>query len=83
MRADFGKAYATPSAGNHGRRYVAWWEARNLRMVANIRQALARQPGARGLVIVGSTHKPYFDTYLRLMHEVRVTPTSQVIGSMP
>ncbi|HET9427523.1 MAG TPA: DUF5694 domain-containing protein [Allosphingosinicella sp.] len=81
VRADMGKAYVTPSAANHGRRYVAWWEARNLRMVANIRQALGRHPGARGLVIVGSTHKPYLDAYLQLMHEVRLIPTSQVIGS--
>ena len=83
VRADMGTAYATPSEGNHGRRYVAWWEARNLRMVANIRQALGRQPGARGLVIVGSTHKPYFDAYLQLMHEVRLVPTSAVIGTAP
>jgi hypothetical protein len=80
VRADMGKAYATPSKEQHGRRYVAWWETRNLRMVANIRQALGRQPGARGLVIVGNTHKPYFDAYLRLMHELRVVPTSQIIG---
>jgi len=40
VRADMGKAFATPSAGRHGRRYVAWWEARNLRQVANIRAAL-------------------------------------------
>jgi hypothetical protein len=83
VRADMGKAYATPSDGRHGRRYVAWWEARNLRMVANIRQALGSQPGARGLVIVGSTHKPYFDAYLQLMHEVRVIPTGKVIGTEP
>ena len=81
VRTDMGRAYATPSAGKHGRRYVAWWEARNLRMVANIRQAFGKQPGVRGLVIVGSTHKPYFDRYLQLLHEVRLIPTSRVIGS--
>jgi len=80
VRADMEKAFKTPSAGEHGRRYVAWWEARNLRMVANIRAALGAQPGGRALVIVGNTHKPYFDSYLKLMHEVRVLPTSQVIG---
>ncbi|TMJ13307.1 MAG: hypothetical protein E6G94_12190 [Alphaproteobacteria bacterium] len=79
VRADMGKAFATPSAGQHGRRYVAWWEARNLRMVANIRAALGAQPGARALVIVGSTHKPYFDAYLAMMHEVRLVPAAQVL----
>lgn len=83
VRSDMGKAYATPSSENFGRRYVAWWEARNLRMVANIRQAIGHNPGARALVIVGTTHKPYFDAYLRMMHELRVVPTEQVIGSRP
>jgi hypothetical protein len=83
VRGDMGRAHASASAGNHGRRYVAWWEARNLRMVANIRQALGSKPGARGLVIVGSTHKPYFDAYLQMMHEVRLVPTRGVIGSTP
>jgi hypothetical protein len=80
VRADMGRAHATPSAGRHGRRYVAWWEARNLRMVANIRQALGREPGARALVVVGNTHKPYFDAYLGMMHEVRVVPVQRLIG---
>jgi hypothetical protein len=80
VRADMGKAFATSSPGEHGRRYVAWWEARNLRMVANVRSALGAKPGARALVIVGNTHKPYFDAYLGLMHEVRVVPTARVLG---
>lgn len=79
VRADMGKAYATPSSGQFGRRYVGWWEARNLRMVANIRAALARDPGRRALVIVGATHKPYFDAYLSMMHEVRLVPIDQVL----
>ena len=83
VRADMGKAHATASEGRHGRRYVAWWDARNLRMVANIRQALGRSPGARALVVVGSTHKPYFDAYLGMMHEVRVRPTHEIIGGAP
>jgi hypothetical protein len=80
VRSDMGRAFVTPSPGQHGRRYVAWWEARNLRMVANIRAALGARPGGRARVIVGSTHKPYFDAYLPLMHEVRLVPTVQVLG---
>jgi hypothetical protein len=80
VRADMAKAFATQSPEQHGRRYVAWWEARNLRMVANIRSALGARPGHRALVIVGATHKPYFDAYLTLMHEVRLIPASQVLG---
>lgn len=80
VRGDMGRAFATASPGGHGRRYVAWWEARNLRQVANIRAALGARPGGRALVVVGSTHKPYFDAYLGMMHEVRVVPVDQVLG---
>lgn len=80
VRADMGKAFATPSPGRHGRRYVAWWEARNLHMAANIRTALGRRPGARALVIVGATHKPHIEAYLGLIHELRVIPTGRLLG---
>lgn len=81
VRSDMGKAFATPSPGKHGRRYVAWWEVRNLHMVANVRAAIGRDPGSRALVIVGATHKPHVDAYLSLMHEVRLVPTAEVVGS--
>ena len=80
VRADMGKGHADMSPQRYGRRYVAWWEARNLYMVGNIRRALRRAPGSRALVIVGSTHKPYFDAYLGMMHEIRLVPAEQVLG---
>jgi hypothetical protein len=80
VRADMGKAFATPSPEHFGRRYVAWWEVRSLHMVANIRAAMGHYPGKRALVIVGATHKPYFDAYLGMMHEIRVVPAAQVLG---
>jgi hypothetical protein len=49
-------------------------------MVANIRAAMGHDPGGRTLVIVGATHKPYFDAYLPMMHEVRLVPSAQVLG---
>ena len=52
-----------------GRRYVAWWEVRNYRMVASIRQAAGDHPGGRVLAIVGSSHKPYFERYLAQSHD--------------
>jgi hypothetical protein len=72
---DFGAALKHRSAQHYGRQYVAWWETRNLRMVANIRAAIGNQPGVRVLSIVGSSHKPYFDTYLGLMHDIDVVDT--------
>lgn len=44
--------------------WVAGWEIRNLRMVANIRETFRERPGARVLSIVGASHKPWFDDWL-------------------
>lgn len=62
-----------------GRKRIAEWEARNLRMVAHIREAFANHPGENVLVIVGSAHKPYFDAYLDMMHDVDVVHASEVL----
>lgn len=72
---DFGAALKHRSAQHDGRQYVAWWETRNLRMVANIRAAIGNQPGAKVLSIVGASHKAYFDAYLGLMHDIDVMDT--------
>lgn len=72
IAADFGSALKQQTPKLYGRQYVAWWETRNLRMVANIRAAFGNQPGARVLSIVGASHKAYVDAYLDLMHDVTV-----------
>lgn len=77
--SDFGAALREPSPGRYGRRYVAWWETRNLRMVANIRAVLQKRPGARLLTIVGASHKGYFEAYLGMMHDVRLADTEAVL----
>lgn len=77
IEVDFAAALKETSPDLDGRRYVAWWETRNLRMVSNIRAAFAREPGARVLSIVGSSHKPYFDAYLDMMHDVEVVDVSR------
>ncbi len=72
IAADFGASVKHHSPQYYGRQYVAWWEARNLRMVANIRAVIGNHPGARVLSIVGASHKAYFDNYLDLMHDIEV-----------
>jgi hypothetical protein len=67
--------------GDCGRRYVAWWEVRNLRMAANIRAAMGGRPGARVLNIVGASHKPYYDLYLGQMADAVVVDAESVIGT--
>ncbi len=69
-----------PSPDQVGRRRVALWEVRNLRMAANIREVAARHPGGRVLVIVGSSHKPWFDAYLGMMVDVQVVDTAAVLA---
>ncbi len=72
FRSDFGAAMAQKTPELFGRRYLGWWETRNLRMAANIREASASIPGKRLLVLTGASHKGYLDAYLGMMHDVRV-----------
>ena len=67
------------SPGQLGRQYVAWWETRNLRMVANIRAAAGNAPGARVLAIVGASHKAAYERYLGMLDDVRVVSTDTVL----
>lgn len=79
IRADMGANMLERSPQHYGRWYVAWWEVRNLRMVANIRATMVMRPGSRVLSIVGATHKPYFDAYLDMMQDVRVNDAAAVL----
>jgi hypothetical protein len=77
--ADFGATLNETSPQQFGRRYVGDWEARNLRMASNIREAIGNHPGSRTLVIVGWSHKGYLEAYLNQMHDVRVVSSDQVL----
>lgn len=77
--SDFGAALNEGSPQQFGRSYVSYWETRNLRMAAHIREAVGTLPGSRTLVIVGASHKWYLEAYLNQMHDVRLVPSSQVL----
>jgi hypothetical protein len=79
IASDMGRNAKYPSKGLYGRQYLSWWEERNLRMVANIRHAFASKPDSRVLVIVGATHKGYFDAYLDMMQDVRLVDAEQFL----
>ena len=79
IHADFAQALAETSSAHYGQQYVAGWETRNLRMVANIRASFSDRPGACVLVIVGSTHKPWFDTLLGQMLGVDIVDAAAVL----
>lgn len=59
--------------------WVAGWEIRNLRMVANIRETFRERPGARVLTIVGASHKPWFDDWLGQLQGVQVVDAAEVL----
>ncbi len=79
IKADFRSSLGQQTPELYGRQYVAGWEVRNLRMVANIRAACATRPGARVLNIVGASHKPYYDAFLSLMPDVELVDAETVL----
>ncbi|WP_395681418.1 DUF5694 domain-containing protein [Dokdonella sp.] len=79
IESDFGAALRDPSPQHYGRHYVAGWETRNLRMVSNIRAAFRQRPGARVLVVVGSSHKPWFDSLLGQMQGVEIVDVQKAL----
>jgi hypothetical protein len=76
---DHGAAMRDPSPQHFGQRYVAGWETRNLRMVANIRATFRDRPGARVLSIVGASHKPWFDSLLGQMQGVDIVDANAML----
>jgi len=77
--SDFGKAARTPDNDLVTRQYLAWWQTRGLRMAANVVEAAGNQPGARVLVIVGASHKSYFDAYLDQMQDIEIVDVDDVL----
>lgn len=78
MAGDFGAAAGSALPGNTGRKYLAYWETRNLRMVANLRQVIGS--GRRVLAIVGASHKPYYERYLGMTSDVALADTEAVLA---
>lgn len=59
--------------------WVAGWEIRNLRMIANIRETFRERPGARVLSIVGYAHKPWYDAWLGQLQGVDIVDVTRVL----
>ena len=79
IASDMGRAVSYPPSQPYGRQYVAWWETRNLRIAANIRSTLQKNPEARVLSIIGATHKGYLDAYLDMMQDIRLVDAEQFL----
>ncbi len=72
-------AMRAKSPQNYPQMWVAGWEIRNLRMVANIRETFRERPGARVLVIVGGSHKPWFDAWLGQLQGVDIVDVAETL----
>lgn len=71
------------SATGYPQMWVAGWEIRNMRMVANIRETFRERPASRVLVIVGASHKPWFDAWLGQLQGVEIVDAEKVLASPP
>lgn len=77
--SDFGAALQDAEDKHYGRYYVAGWETRNLRMVANLREIMIDKPGVKVLTIVGQSHKFYYENYLRQMHDIEIVDANAIL----
>lgn len=68
-----------PKENAAGRTQIATLETRNLRQVANIREVASHYPGKRILVIIGASHKPWFQAYLSKLSDVELVDTEQAL----
>lgn len=77
--ANVSTAMRATSPEGYPQMWVAGWEVRNLRMVANIRETFRERPGARVLSIVGATHKSWFDDWLGQLQGVTIVDAERVL----
>ncbi|HEY3519568.1 MAG TPA: DUF5694 domain-containing protein [Rhodanobacteraceae bacterium] len=80
IESDMGAALHDGAAPYYGHMYVTGWEARNLRMAANILVTFREHPGARVLVIVGASHKPWLDRIVGQMPNVEIVDAGKVLA---
>jgi hypothetical protein len=77
--ANVSPAMRAKSPESYPRMWVAGWEIRNLRMIANIRETFRERPGARVVSIVGESHKPWFDAWLGQLQGVDIVDVAKVL----
>lgn len=78
-QAEWAPFLATRSDPEAARLRLAVWEARNLRMAGNIVELARGVPGARVLVIVGASHKPYLEAMLDRLGAVDIVSTEALL----
>ena len=71
--------YRTHLESRLDRARAALWEARNLNIASNIRQATAFHSGEKILIVIGTAHKPFLDQYLERMMSVELVQLSEIV----
>lgn len=79
VAGDFGAQAGAKGPYGAGRKYLAYWETRNMRMAANIREVIG--PKGRVLAIVGSSHKPYYERYLGVTSDLEIVDVNEVLSA--
>jgi hypothetical protein len=69
--------------GRAGRQRVAAWEAQNLQMAVAIRTATAPIAGGKALLIVGASHKPFLEAYLRTFADIELVSVPDLLNAKP
>jgi hypothetical protein len=77
--ANISPAMRAQSPQRYPQMWVAGWEIRNLRMIANIRETFRERPGARVVSIVGQSHKPWFDAWLGQLQGVDIVDVAKML----
>jgi hypothetical protein len=70
--------FKTKLSSGHDLSRIALWEARNMRIAANIREMTAMMPGYKALIIIGASHKPFLDKYLSNFIDIEVVQLESV-----
>jgi hypothetical protein len=79
-QAEWAPFLAAPSDPEAARVRLAVWEARNLRMAANILELSQGRPGGRVLVVVGASHKPYLEAMLEQLGAINIVSAERVLS---
>ncbi len=61
---------------------MALWEVRNLNIASHIRRATAMHPGKRLLVIIGASHKPFLESYLNQVVDIKLVQLKEVLDNI-
>ena len=61
---------------------MALWEVRNLNISSHIRRVTVMYPGKRIVVIIGVSHKPFLEAYLKQMVDMKIVQLKDFLDSV-